>query len=64
MTSRSIKGHLESQAIFAYIIVKYINRALNDENGVLKVNDLGVTLNDIGGQRSLNRMTLILHSPQ
>ena len=62
MTSRSIKGHFESQAISAYIIVKYINNISNDGNGVSKVNDLKVTSNDLQGQRSLKGITLILHS--
>ena len=53
------KGHFESQAIIANIIVKYRNRVFNDENGILKVNDLTVISNDLQGQRSLNRMTFI-----
>ena len=58
------KGQLESQAIVAYIIVKYRNSVFNDENGILKVNYLMVTSNDLRGQRSLNRMTFILLSLQ
>ena len=58
------KGQFESQAIVAYIIVKYSNSVFNDENGILKENDLMVTSNDLPGQRSLNRMTFILHSLQ
>ena len=45
-------------------MVKYRNSVFNDENGILKVNDLTVTSNDLRGLRSLNRMTLILHSLQ
>ena len=41
------KGHFESQAIVAYIIVKYRNSVFNDENGILKENDLTVTSNDL-----------------
>ena len=52
MTSE-VKGHFESQAIAAYIIVKYRNSIFNDENGILKENDLMVTSNDLRGQRSL-----------
>ena len=37
------KGHFESQAIVAYIIVKYNNSVFNDENGVFKENDHTVT---------------------
>ena len=40
------KGHFESQAIVAYIIVKYRNSVFNDENGILKENDLMVTSNN------------------
>ena len=58
------KGHIESQVIVAFIIVKYRNSVFNDENGILKENDLTVTSNDLQGQRSLNRMTFILHSLQ
>ena len=49
MTSRLIKGHFKSQAIFTYIIVKYINSISNDKNSVLKINDLNVTSNDHQG---------------
>ena len=49
------------KAIVAYIIVKYRNSIFNDENHILKENDLMVTSR---GQRSLNRMTFILHSLQ
>ena len=41
------KGHFESQAIVSYIIVKYRNSVFNDENGILKENDLTVTSNDL-----------------
>ena len=58
------KGHFESQAIVSYIIVNYRNSVFNDENGILKENDLMVTSNDLRGQKSLNRMTFILHSLQ
>ena len=64
VTSNDLQGHFETQAIVAYIIVKYSNSVFNDENGVLKENDLTVTSNDLQGQRSLNRMTFILHSLQ
>ena len=40
------KGHFESQAIVSYIIIKYNNSVFNDENGILKENDLSVTSND------------------
>ena len=43
------KGHFESQAIVAYIIVKYRNSISNDENSVLKINDLPMTSNDLRG---------------
>ena len=49
------RGHFESQAIVAYIIVKYRNSVFNDENGILKEKDLTVTSNDLQGQSSLNR---------
>ena len=58
------KGHFESQAIVAYIIVKYRNSVFNDENGILKENDLTVTSNDLRGQRSFNRMIFFLYSLQ
>ena len=57
------KGHFESQAIVTYIR-KYRNSVFNDENGILKENDLMVTSNDLQGQMLLNRMTFILHSLQ
>ena len=41
------KGQFESQAIVAYIIVKYRNSVFNDENGILKENKLMVTSNDL-----------------
>ena len=37
------KGHFESQAMVAYIIVKYRSSVFNYENGILKENDLTVT---------------------
>ena len=37
------KDHFESQPIVAYIIGKYRNSISNDENSVLKINDLTVT---------------------
>ena len=43
------KGHFESQAIVAYIIVKYSNSVFNDENAVLKENVLTVTSNNLQG---------------
>ena len=42
-----VKGHFESQAMDAYIIFKYRNSIFNDENGILKENDLTVTSNDL-----------------
>ena len=42
------KGHFESQTIVSY---KYRNSVFNDENGILKENDLTVTANDLRGQR-------------
>ena len=41
------KGYFERQAIVAYIIVKYKNSVFNDENSILKENDLMVTSNDL-----------------
>ena len=34
------KGHFERQSIVAYIIVEYRNSISNDENSILKINDL------------------------
>ena len=39
------KGHFESQAIVSYIIAKYRNSVFNDDNGILKENNLAVTSN-------------------
>ena len=43
ITLRSIKGHYQSQSIFANVLVTYINSISNYENGILIINDLIVT---------------------